>query len=393
MLNEARFLSVQQVCCSNSNEESLMNWRHCVAAVVALISLSTVSAQETSMSGLTADQVTEFAKLALAGIPTEYPNKPSNVMSSIDDVQSPREMHPTFFGNFDWHSSVHGHWMLVRILRRHPDIEIAGDIRKTLNEQLTAEKLEAEAAYFRQRHNKSFERMYGWAWLLQLVRELHTWDDADARTWRQNLVPLEEIILQRAHEYLPKLSFPIRVGTHTDTAFALSMKLDYAKIVGDHKLAELVISKAKQFYLPDRNYPAHYEPSGHDFFSSGFNEADLMRRILPTEEFAEWLDAFLPQLGNNDMGSMMQPVEVPDVTDGHLVHLAGLDLSRAWTMNGIASVLPESDGRQRKLIASVDAHSKIGLQYITSGHYEGEHWLATFAVYHLTGSGLEIEHQ
>ena len=370
-----------------------MNWRHCVAAVVALISMSTVSAQKTSMARLTADQVTEFAKLALTGIPTEYPNKPSNVMNSIDDVQSPREMHPAFFGNFDWHSSVHGHWMLVRILRRHPNIEIAGRIRKTLNKQLTAEKLQAEAAYFSQKHNKSFERMYGWAWLLQLVRELHTWDDSDARTWRQNLVPLEEMILQRIHEYLPKLSFPIRVGTHTDTAFALSMELDYAKIVGDHKLAELVISKARQFYLSDRNYPAHYEPSGHDFFSSGFNEADLMRRILLAKEFTQWLDAFLPQLGNNGMGSMMQPVEVPDVTDGHLVHLAGLDLSRAWTMNGIASVLPESDGRHRMLIASVDAHAKIGLQYVTSGHYEGEHWLATFAVYHLTDSGLEIEYQ
>lgn len=394
MLNEALSLSAQQVYyCSNSNEESLMNWRHCVAAVVALISMSTVSAQKTSMARLTADQVTEFAKLALAGIPTEYPNKPSNVMNSIDNVQSPREMHPAFFGNFDWHSSVHGHWMLVRILRRHPDIEIAGRIRKTLNEQLTAEKLQAEAAYFSQKHNKSFERMYGWAWLLQLVRELHTWDDADGRTWRQNLVPLEEMILQRIHEYLPKLSFPIRVGTHTDTAFALSMELDYAKIVGDHKLAELVISKARQFYLSDRNYPVHYEPSGHDFFSSGFNEADLMRRILPAKEFTQWLDAFLPQLGNNGMGSMMQPVEVPDVTDGHLVHLAGLDLSRAWTMNGIASVLPESDGRHRMLIASVDAHAKIGLQYVTSGHYEGEHWLATFAVYHLTDSGLEIEYQ
>lgn len=370
-----------------------MNWRHFVVAGLAFIPLANAGAQETLMSGLSEKQVTAFAKLALAGIPTEYPNKPSNVMNSTDDVQSPREMHPAFYGNFDWHSSVHGHWMLVRILRLYPNIEIAGDIRKTLNEQLTADKIEAEAEYFRQKHNKSFERMYGWAWLLQLVRELHTWDDADAKKWRQNLVPLEKIILQRAHEYLPKLSFPIRVGTHTDTAFALGMELDYAKIVGDQKLAELVVSKAKQFYMTDKNYPAHYEPSGHDFFSSGFNEADLMRRILSPTEFAAWLDSFLPQLSTDDMGSMMEPVEVPDVTDGHLVHLAGLDLSRAWTMNGIANALPRTDERRKKLLSSVAAHAKIGQTYVTSGHYEGEHWLATFAVYHLTNSGLEVKHR
>lgn len=369
-----------------------MNRKYALTLIAIIITFRALPAQETPLHGLTDNQVTAFAKLALAGIPTEYPNKPSNVMNAAADVRSPKEMHPAFFGNFDWHSSVHGHWMLARILKLYPNILLAKEIRDTLSSQLTLEKMEAEADYFRQKHNSSFERMYGWAWLLQLVRELHEWDDPDAKQWRTNLRPLEDIILKRAFEYLPKLSFPIRVGTHTDTAFALGMELDYAKSVGNTQLAELVAKKAKQFYGADRDYPAHYEPSGHDFFSSGFNEADLMRRLLTEDEFSVWLDNFLPQLQSKTMGSMMQPVEVPDVTDGHLVHLAGLDLSRAWTMNGIANSLPEADARRQTLNISIQAHAQTGLKYVTSGHYEGEHWLATFAVYHLTNSGLEVSH-
>ncbi|MEZ6127520.1 MAG: DUF2891 domain-containing protein [Planctomycetaceae bacterium] len=340
---------------------------------------------------LTEQQVVAFAELALKGIPQEYPNKPSNVMQTADDVRSPREMHPAFYGNFDWHSAVHGHWMLIRLLRLSPESSVAGSIRDTLNRQLTLANMQAEAEYFKPGHNRSFERMYGWAWLLQLVRELHTWDDSDAKQWRRNLKPLEEVIRQSAFDYLPKLSFPIRVGTHTDTGFALSMLLDYSRVVEDSELESLVVQKAKQFYLKDKIYPAHYEPSGHDFFSSGFNEADLMRRVLPQKEFAKWLDQFLPQLNVGTMGSMMTPVEVPDVTDGHLVHLAGLDLSRAWTMQGIADALPADDPRRNALGNAVAAHAELGLTYVTSGHYEGEHWLATFAVYHLTGSGLEVK--
>ncbi|MCR9202617.1 MAG: DUF2891 domain-containing protein [Planctomycetaceae bacterium] len=351
---------------------------------------SLVGQEKAQMGRLTDAQVTAFAKLALKGIPQEYPNKPSNVMNSGADVRSPKEMHPAFYGNFDWHSSVHGHWMLVRLLRDYPKTERASEIRAMLNAQLTLEKMQVEAKYFEASYNKSFERMYGWAWLLQLVRETHTWEDADAAKWRENLKPLEAIIVKRINEYLPKLTFPIRVGTHTDTSFALSMILDYARTLKEESLEALVVAKAKQFYAGDRNYPAHYEPSGHDFFSSGFNEADLMRRILPADEFSVWLDQFLPQLKADDMGSMMEPVEVSDVTDGHLVHLAGLDLARAWTMNGVAQSLPKGDPRRTRLEASVAAHAKIGLTYVTSGHYEGEHWLATFAVYHLTQAGLEV---
>lgn len=339
---------------------------------------------------LSDQQVVDFARLALKGIPQEYPNKPSNLMNSAADVLSPKEMHPAFYGNFDWHSAVHGHWMLAKLLKLYPNSSVAAEIRTTLNHQLTAAKMQSEADYFAKKHNKSFERMYGWAWLLQLVRELHDWEDEDAQQWRKNLKPLETIIRNQALDYLPKLTFPIRVGTHTDTAFALGMELDYARAVGDAEFETLILKKAREFYLKDRDYPAHYEPSGHDFFSSGFNEADLMRRVLTAIEFSTWLDGFLPQLKSNSMGPMMEPVEVSDVTDGHLVHLAGLDFSRAWTMQGIAESLPADDQRRQTLQRAAESHAAVGLTYVTSGHYEGEHWLATFAVYHLTGSGLEV---
>ena len=180
------------------------------------------------------------------------------------------------------------------------------------------------------------------------------------------------------------------MGTHTDTAFALGMELDYARAVGDEELERLVFQKALEFYRHDRDYPAHYEPSGHDFFSSGFNEADLMRRVLTRDEFSDWLNQFLPLLKNADLGGMIEPVEVTDVTDGHLVHLAGLDLSRAWTMSGVANALAVDDPRRQVLEAAIGPHVEAGLKYVTSGHYEGEHWLATFAVYQLTNSGLEV---
>jgi hypothetical protein len=333
-------------------------------------------------------QVTAFASLALNGITQEFPNKPANVMHSVADVRSPKQLHPAFYGNFDWHSSVHGHWILVRLLRLFPDSDVAAEIRATLMSQLTADLMIQEAAYFSEVRNRQFERMYGWAWLLQLARELHTWPDENAQEWRQNLRPLERVIVRRIKEYLPNLAFPIRVGTHTDSAFALAMELDYARTVGDSELETLVISKAKQFYLNDKDYPAHYEPSGHDFFSSGFNEADLMRRVLEPTVYSEWLNGFLPGLSENTLGPMMVPVQVADVTDGHLVHLAGLDFSRAWTMAGIAAALPVDDSRHTVLSNSIPAHEAAGLKYVNSGHYEGDHWLATFAVYYLTESGI-----
>ena len=337
---------------------------------------------------LTDAQVVAFAKLALAGIEKEYPNKPSHVMVGPESVQSPRELHPAFYGCFDWHSSVHGHWMLVRLLKRYPKCSAAVQMRTQLDRSLTLEKMKAEAAYFEERENRSFERMYGWAWALRLAAELQTWDDADGRKWRENLRPLENRIVELTENYLPRLSFPIRTGVHPDTAFALGQALDYARLVGNTSLEQRIVKRGREYYRGDRDYPAQYEPSGEDFFSPGLNEADFMRRILSKEEYSTWLDGFLPGLIQKKAGKLMTPVEVTDVTDGKLVHLAGLDLSRAWTLRGVASALEPSDRRRTVLEAAAESHAVMGYRYVFSGHYEGEHWLATFAVYLHTGVGL-----
>lgn len=333
---------------------------------------------------LDGSQAEAFAALALKGIPQEYPNKPSNVMATPADVLSPRAMHPAFFGSFDWHSSVHGHWMLVRLLRTHPDMPSAGKIRNLLNEQFTEEKMRAEAAYFDKKENRSFERMYGWAWALRLATELRLWiDDADARRWAENFAPLEAVVVTLAKDYLPRLSWPVRTGVHPDSGFALGQILDYARNAGDAELEKIVTAKSRDFYLNDRNYPVAYEPSGQDFFSSGLNEADLMRRVLTKAEFSAWLNLFLPGIAQKQLGNLLTPAEVSDVTDGHLVHLAGLNFNRVWCFGGIASALPEGDPRVEILQSARSAHFKKGMEYVFSGSYEGEHWLATFAVYSL----------
>ena len=334
-------------------------------------------------------QVDQFAKLALDGIPREYPNKPSNVMVGPESVRTPREMHPIFFGSFDWHSSMHGHWMLVRLAKVNPNAPIVADIRRLLDAQLTADKLAQETAYFDEKENRSFERMYGWAWTLRLAAELRTWDDPDAQRWAANLAPLEQRIVALTKDYLPRLTYPIRTGVHPDTAFALGQILDYARAVDNQELAELIVSYSREKYLADRDYPARFEPSGEDFFSSAWNEADLLRRVLPRNEFAAWLEQFLPGMADahSDAASLLQPAIVSDPADPKIVHLAGLNLSRAWTQNGVLQALPDEDPRRAILQASVAAHTKAGLDYVFSGHYEGEHWLATFAVYLLTDVG------
>lgn len=340
---------------------------------------------------LSDERVVALIDLALKGIEQQYPNKPSNVMASADDVLSPMEMHPVFYGCFDWHSSVHGHWLLVRLLKLYPENARAQEVRSLLSKQLTADKLRAEAEYFDAKENQSFERMYGWAWALRLAAELHEWQDPDARRWSANLRPLELKLVQLSKAYLPKLTFPIRTGQHPDTGFALAQLLDYARTVGDKDLERMIVEFAREKYINDYDYPARYEPSGHDFFSTCLNEADLMRRVLSTSEFSQWLDQFLPELAMSDgeADSLKTPAHVSDVTDGKLVHLAGLNFNRAWTQAGIARVLPAQDPRRAVLVKSIREHTQVGLDYVFSGHYEGEHWLATFAVYVLTGTGLK----
>ena len=355
------------------------------SALIPILVASAGFAQESRP--MTSEQAAGFVKLALAGIDREYPNKTGHVTTGPDDMKSPRAMHPVFYGHFDWHSSVHGHWMLVRLLKQFPDAPFAGEIRNTLQRRFTAEGLAGELEYFKTKENRSFERMYGWAWALRLGLELRTWDDPDARTWARHMEPLEKEIANLAKDYLPKLDWPVRCGFHPETAFPLGQMLDYARGTGDGAFEKLLLEKSRQFYGNDRDYPVAYEPSGNDFFSPGLNVADLMRRVLPAEEFSTWLGSYFPGLAEGKAGNLLTPVTVSDPTDGHLIHLAGLNLNRAWTMRGIASVLPESDPRRVVLLNAAEKHSQAGLELVASGHYEGEHWLASFAVYLLSETG------
>lgn len=342
------------------------------------------TAQMTQLDTVSAEK---FARLALAGLDREYPNKPGEVLSAAADLKLPRALHPAFFGCFDWHSAVHGHWMLVRLLRTHPEMPAAAEIRARLAAHLTATNLAMEAAYFDAKDNRSFERMYGWAWALRLAAELRSWPDPEAQEWARNLAPLEQKLVELTENYLPRLTYPIRTGVHPDTAFALAQILDYARTVGDSKLEQMVVERARNYYLADRAYPTGYEPSGEDFFSPGLNVADLMRRVLPPEEFSRWLDAYLPGLRAGNLGAWANAAVVSDLTDARLVHLVGLNLSRAWTLQGVASALSPGDPRRATLEKSAKIHAAAGLRDTFSGSYEGEHWLATFAVYMLSQEG------
>ncbi|MCA9261193.1 MAG: DUF2891 domain-containing protein [Planctomycetales bacterium] len=335
---------------------------------------------------ITAAQVADFARLALQSIGREFPYKPGYVLTGPESLVLPRKHHPVFYGCFDWHSAVHGHWMLARLLRRFPEHAVAPEIRSALNERLRVDELQAEADFFSSAGGHGFERPYGWAWALRLAAETHGWDDADAQRWNVALAPLAEQIEQLTRNYLARLQYPVRSGVHSDTAFALGQMLDYCAIVGRSDLRSEIGAYCREKYLQDRGYCASFEPSGEDFFSPSLNEADLMRRLLGLQEFQPWLDGFLPGLADPDSSNarLFTPVEVADVNDGRLVHLAGLNLSRAWALRGIARALPHHDPRQPQLAAAIASHQEAGLRYVCSGSYEGEHWLATFAVYLLT---------
>jgi len=336
-----------------------------------------------------------FAKLALACVHKEYPNKISHVLNSDADVAPPRNLTPAFCGCYDWHSSVHGHWLLVRLLRTFPDASFAKPARDALKKSLTAENLKAEAAYLRGEGRASFERPYGLAWLLQLCAELREWDDPQAREMLGNLKPLEDAAVERFRTWLPKLSHPVRVGEHDQTAFALGLILDYARGKNDQALAGLAGDSARKFFLADKECPLAYEPSGEDFLSPCLGEADVMRRVLPQAEFAQWLSDFMPQIpdisgGSDATKANWLPVVVsPDPSDPKLAHLDGLNLSRAWMLEGILSALPISDRRCPALALAVELHRRAGLASVTGAHYEGGHWLGSFAVYLTTRRGIK----
>ena len=333
-----------------------------------------------------------FANLALACVHKEYPNKISHTLNGDADVAPPRNLTPAFYGCYDWHSSVHGHWLLARLIRTFPDAEFVQSARDALGQSLTSAKINQEAAYLRAEGRTSFERPYGLAWLLQLVAELREWDDPQGREMADNLRPLEQAALERLMVWLPKLANPIRIGEHDQTAFALGLMLDYARATDNQKFVALVTSKARQFYFKDRNCPLAYEPSGEDFLSPCLGEADLMRRVLPPQDFAVWLRAFLPQIPASASDSWMPPAVSPDPSDPKLAHLDGLNLSRAWMLEGIGAGLPKGDKRLPAIQATAQAHRRAGLAAVTGGHYEGGHWLGSFAVYLVTRRGITTNH-
>ena len=332
--------------------------------------------------------VSRFADLALDCVHQEYPNKISHVLSSDKDVGPPRELTPVFYGCFDWHSSVHGHWLLTRLLRLYPDAEFSALAETALNESFKAEKVEVEVVYVKREERVSFERPYGVAWLLQLTAELREWDDPRARRWLVILEPLEAALVANMEAWLAKLAYPIRIGEHAQTAFAFGLFLDWARASGRSDFYELVAGRSRDFYLNDRVCPLAYEPGGQDFLSPCLAEADLMRRIMSAEDYADWLSGFMPTLPVDGSSDWLPIAVVTDPTDGKLAHLDGLNISRAWMLEGMAFGLPKNDPRKKALLSSAVVHKNSGLASVTGEHYEGGHWLGSFATYLQTERGL-----
>jgi len=361
-----------------------------VVPTLCLLLAAEAAAQTSNQFDISTAQ--RFARLALACVHKEYPNKLSHSLNSDADVAPPRKLTPAFYGCYDWHSSVHGHWLLARLIRTFPDAEFVQPAREALRQSLTPENIAHEAAYLRAEGRASFERPYGLAWLLQLGTELREWNDPQAREMAANLQPLEQAALEHLNAWLPKLANPVRIGEHDQTAFALGLMVDYARVSGDQRFATLVESKARQFFLNDKNCPLAYEPSGEDFLSPCLGEADLMRRVLPSRDFAAWLKTFLPQISTAATRPWLLPVVSPYPSDPKLAHLDGLNLSRAWMLQGIAAGLPKGDKRLPAITAAADAHRRAGLAAVTGEHYEGGHWLGSFAVYLVTRRGIGDVH-
>jgi hypothetical protein len=343
-----------------------------------------------------AEAAQRFAQLALDCVHKEYPNKLAHSLNSDADVAPPRKLTPAFYGCYDWHSSVHGHWLLARLARTFPGAAFTTAARAALQQSLTKENIAQEVIYLKADGRASFERPYGLAWLLQLGGELREWGktDAAARELSTNLQPLELAAMERLKNWLPKLSHPVRSGEHSQTAFALGLildyvKNDYARNTGDHEFRNLLLTKARDFYMADKNCPLAYEPSGEDFLSPCMAEADAMRRVLSSTDFAQWLHQFMPQISAND--SWLHPEKSPDQSDPKLAHIDGLNLSRAWMLEGIASGLPKNDPRIAILERSAAAHRNAGLAAVTGEHYEGGHWLGSFAVYLTTRRGIAAQ--
>lgn len=330
------------------------------------------------------EEANRLADLPLNCINTEYPNKLGQTLSSGEELLSPIALHPAFYGCFDWHSSVHAHWSLVRLLRKFPKLDRADEIKEKLEISLSKENIAKEIEYFQREHNQDYERTYGWAWLLKLAEELRTWDTDMSAQLSENIQPLTDIIVQRYMDFLPKLNYPIRVGEHTNTAFALSFAYDYAVATKNDEFRTLIEKRARDFYLKDKECPITWEPSGFDFLSPCLEEIDVMRKVLPKAAFFLWMDNYMPQLKNADFTIAVG--EVSDRTDGKLVHLDGLNFSRARIFYGLANQYPDEYGHLRSL---ADQHVNYSFPNLVGDSYEGGHWLGSFAIYALEESKIK----
>jgi hypothetical protein len=320
----------------------------------------------------------KFARLALKHVTLEYPNKLDHVLNGPLDLREPLDLHPVFFGSFDWHSCVHGYWLLATVLRLFPDIGEAHDIRHLFEVQLTTSKVETEVDYLDQPMRATFERPYGWAWLLMLAAELDRHGSEQANKWGEALAPLATAFAEHFLAFLPKATYPTRVGTHFNSAFAITLALEYAEVTNNQRLGKLLLSKARDWYGSDSDCQA-WEPGGDDFLSPALIEAECMRRVLDADDYSRWLDGFLPRLADRKPDTLFIPATVSDRSDGKIAHLDGLNLSRAWCWRSIASSWPVSDPRRSIALATADTHLAASLPYV-AGDYMGEHWLATFAL-------------
>lgn len=331
-----------------------------------------------SATTLTPETASKFAGLALTHVTREYPNKPDQILNGPQDLRGPRDLHPVFFGSFDWHSCVHGYWLLATVLRLFPDIKEAREIKKLFDAQLTSSKVKAEVDYLDQPLRATFERPYGWAWLLMLAAELIRHESEHAKQWSKALTPLATAFANRFLAFLPKATYPTRVGTHFNSSFAVTLALEYAEVASDERLRKLLVTKARDWYGGDSDCQA-WEPGGDDFLSPALMEAECMRRVLDADDFPSWLDRFLPRLADRKPGTLFKPAIVSDRSDGKIAHLDGLNLSRAWCWRSIAASWPTSDPRRSIALDAADTHLAASLPYV-AGDYMGEHWLATFAL-------------
>lgn len=353
--------------------------KYTLLSIISLLSVIPLSNFAQGVPSFTDQIATRLSELPLKCIGQEYPNKTAHIINNETEAKlTPSELHPSFYGCFDWHSSVHGHWMLVRLLKTKPGLPNREAIVSTLNRSFMKSGIEAEVEYFTKYESASnFERTYGWAWLLKLDEELADWDDPLAREWHESLQPLTQYIVKTWKDYLPKQTYPNRTGVHPNSAFAMGFAIDWARVAGDEEFERQLTEKSKSFYLNDRKTPAYLEPDGSDFFSPSLQIADLMRRVLPESSYVRWLNSFYERRSIENISKI---AVVSDITDYQIVHLIGLSFSKAWCMKRIANDLPKKHPLKKRFAETSDHLLNSALPYVFEGNYGGEHWLASFAL-------------